>query len=65
MLTLIVYVIVALVVAGLVVWLVDSFPISPPFKLAIRVLVILALCIWLLSLIGVIGPFPGTARHHW
>jgi len=53
----IVTIIVVLIVLGLIWWLVDALlPIPAPFKTAIKVVLILALCLWLLSLVGIIGP---------
>lgn len=50
-------VIVTLVILGLV--LVESYiPMSPPIRTVLRVIVVLLLCLWLLSLAGVYtGPF--------
>jgi preprotein translocase subunit SecE len=42
-------VIIVLVVVGLVWWLIDTqLPLAPPIKLVIRVIIILAVCLWLL-----------------
>lgn len=46
--------IIVLVIAGVVLYLVENYiPMSPPFKLVIRVVVILLLVVWLLNLIGI------------
>ena len=50
-------VIVVLVVIGVVLWLINTYvPMQPPFKTILNVIIILMLCLWLLSLVGVIGP---------
>lgn len=47
-------VIVALVVIGLILYLVENYiPMSPPIKVILRVVVILVLVLWLLRLFGV------------
>jgi hypothetical protein len=47
--------ILVLIVIGLLLYLVESvLPIDPQIKLVIRVLIVLAVIIWLLSLVGVI-----------
>jgi hypothetical protein len=46
-----------LVIVGLVLYLVETYiPMSPPIKTVIRVLVVLFLCVWLLQLVGFVGP---------
>lgn len=53
--TSIVQVIVALVVVGLIWWLVDSqLPLPPPIKVVIRVILVLVVCLWLLRLAGLL-----------
>lgn len=52
----IIQILVVLVIAGVVLWLVESYiPMAAPFKVVIRVVVILLLCLWLLSLFGLLG----------
>ena len=46
--------IVAVLVAGVVVYLADALPLEQPFKNAIRLLVILALLLYLLRVAGMI-----------
>lgn len=49
-------ILIVLIIVGVVLYLVETYiPLSPPIKVVIRVLVILVLCLWLLSLFG-IGP---------
>ena len=49
--------IVVVVVVGVCLWLVETYlPISPPVKVVLRVVVVLALVLWLLRL------FVGTVR---
>ncbi len=49
--------IVTLVVVGLILWLCETYiPMSPPIKTVLRVVVVLVLIVWLLQLIGFVGP---------
>ncbi len=58
----IITILVVLIVAGLILWLVETqLPIAAPFKLAVRVILVLCLCLWLLSLVGVLS-FPVVLR---
>lgn len=53
-------IIVVLVVLGLVLYLVENYiPMDPMFRTILRVVVVLALCLWLLSWAGVIGGGHG------
>lgn len=46
--------IVVLIVAGLIVWLVNSYlPIAQPFKIAIVVLIVVVVCVYLLNAVGI------------
>ena len=50
-------IIIVLAVAGLCLYLVENFiPMAPPFKVIIRVVVVLVLIVWLLQAFGVVGP---------
>lgn len=50
-------VVIALIVAALIIYVVDNLPlVEPPFRNVLKVLVILILIIYLLSLIGVRIP---------
>jgi hypothetical protein len=50
-------ILVVLVILGLCLYLVERFiPMAEPIKLVIRVVVVLLLIVWLLSLIGVVSP---------
>ena len=50
-----------LVIVGVALYFVETYiPLSPPFKLAIRVVVVLALVLWLLSVFGILH---GTGVH--
>ncbi len=60
-------IIVALVVVGLVLYLIDIIPMDGTIKQIIRLIVIIAVIIWLLQVFGVIGSVgglfhPGPAR---
>jgi len=53
---------VVLVIAGLCLYLVETYvPLSPPIKVVIRVVVVLLLILWLLQLFG-IADFPVVRR---
>jgi hypothetical protein len=59
--------IVLLVVVGLVLWLVETqIPMDPTIKTIIRIVIVLAVIIWLLSLVGLlparIGALSPPAR---
>ena len=49
--------IVVIVIAGLGLYLVENFvPMAPPFKILLRVLVVLLIVLWLLQVFGITGP---------
>lgn len=48
---------VGLLIVGLVWWLIDYLPIPPPFKMVAHIVLVVFIIIWLLSFIGVVGPF--------
>lgn len=57
----IVQVLVVLVVAGLIVYLINTYvPMAPPIKTVLNVVVVLILCVWLLRFFGITGSsfFP-------
>ncbi len=63
----IISIIVSLVVVGLVLYLVDIIPMDRTIKQIIRVIVIIAVIVWLLQAFGVIGSVgsllhPGPSR---
>jgi len=45
-----------LVVIGVVLYLLESLPMDPTIKIVIRVVVIIAVCLWLLSALSGVGP---------
>ena len=48
--------IIVLVVIGLVLYLIENYiPMSPPIKTVLRVVVVLALCVWLLNAFGIVN----------
>jgi hypothetical protein len=62
-------VIVALVVVGLVLYLIDIIPMDGTIKHIIRLIVIIAVIIWLLQVFGIIGSVgslfhPAPVRIH-
>jgi hypothetical protein len=49
-------IIVVLVVIGLVLYLIENYvPMAQPVKTVLRVVVVLALCIWLLNAFGIVN----------
>jgi hypothetical protein len=52
---------VVLVVAGLILWAVTQFPLDPVLARVIRVIVIVAVCLWLISLL--LGGGLGLGYH--
>jgi hypothetical protein len=49
-------IIIVLVILGLVMYLVDTYvPMAQPIKTVLYVVVVLALCVWLLNLFGIIS----------
>jgi hypothetical protein len=52
-------IIVALVVVGLVLYLIDIIPMDGTIKRIIRLIIIIAVIIWLLQVFGVIGSVGG------
>jgi hypothetical protein len=64
----IIQVIVALAIVGLVLWVIEQIPMDATIARIIRVIVIVAVCIWLLTvLVGLFGGgaslFPTYAPH--
>ncbi len=50
---------VTLVVVGLLLWAVNSIiPMAEPFKKIVNVVVIVAVCLWLLSAFGLLAGVP-------
>lgn len=59
-------IIMVLVVLGLVWWLFSSYVlphVPDPFRTIIIIVLVLAVCLWLLSLVGILGPFNWNLRH--
>lgn len=55
-------VVLVLIVIGMLVWLEETYlPVAAPFKTIIRVVIIIAVCLWLLGLVGLI-PDLGAIR---
>jgi uncharacterized protein YhhL (DUF1145 family) len=49
---------VTLVVIGVLLYLVNTvIPMAPPIKTIINVIVVLCVCLWLLEIFGLIGPW--------
>jgi hypothetical protein len=45
---------ITLIVLGVILWLVNTYiPMPPPIKLVINVVIVLALCLWLLQAFGI------------
>ena len=52
----IITIIVVLVVIGLVLYLIETYvPMAQPIKTVLRVVVVLALCLWLLHALGIVN----------
>lgn len=52
----IIQILIVLIVVGFLLYLAETYiPLSPPFKLMIRVVAVLALCLFLLSAFGIVG----------
>jgi len=50
-------VLIVLVILGVALYLIETYvPMAPPIKVVIRVVVILFVVLWLLQLVGVLGP---------
>jgi hypothetical protein len=49
---------IVLVIFGVIWWLIETaLPLPPTIRMVIRVVLVLFLCLWLLSLIGVVPRF--------
>ncbi len=49
-------VIIYIAIVGLIMWLVNKYvPMAEPFKTILNIVVVVALCIWLLSVFGLLG----------
>jgi hypothetical protein len=56
-------ILVVLVVVGVLLYLVEAvIPMDASIKLVIKVIVILAVCLWLLQIFGLLGGHPVTLR---
>lgn len=58
-------ILIALVVAGLFLWLVDQFPLDPAIVKMIRAVVIVVVCLWLLYVVAGFfgaGTWPSLRR---
>lgn len=52
-------VIIALIVVGVLLWLVNNYiPMDNKIKNILNIVVVVAVILWLLSIFGVIGPLP-------
>lgn len=56
-------IIVAIAVAGVLVWLVGLIPMDPKFHLAIRVIAVIALVLWIADGIGAFGHGHGPLDY--
>jgi len=55
--------VIVLAVLGLILYLVETYiPMAPPFKMVIRIVIVIALCIWLLNLAGMTDFYVGHRR---
>lgn len=54
-----IYVVIVLVVAGFLLWLINTYiPMARPIKTILNVVVVIAIIIWLLSVFGIINVIP-------
>jgi hypothetical protein len=65
---LLIQIVVALILAGFLYWLITLLPLPPPFPTVIRVVVVIALILWLVSMFW--GGFGGLGfgdgyHEHW
>ena len=62
----IIQIIVVLLVMDLVWWLFSTYVlprVPDPFKTIIIVILVVAVCLWLLSLVGILGPLNWSLRR--
>ncbi len=53
-------IVVILVVAGLLMWLINTYiPMAAPIKSLLNIVVFVVILVWLLQVFGVIGPIAG------
>ena len=62
MLSLLIYIIVTLIVVGLLLYLVNFLPLSPPIPQLIRVVVVIFAVLWIISLLL---PMVGSGTPHF
>ena len=56
-------VIISIVVVGVILWMVETYvPMSPPIKSILRVVIVLALILWLVRVFGLLGGGPVVLR---
>jgi len=59
MIGLLIQAVLGLVIIGAVLYLIETYvPMSPPIQIVIRLLVVIALCLWLLRLFGFAANLP-------
>lgn len=56
-------IVIVLIVVGLVLWVVSQFLLDPTIARIIRVIVIVVVCLWLLSLVWPYFTVPYTPRR--
>jgi hypothetical protein len=56
---------VALIIVGLIFYLITLLPLPPPFPLIIRVVLILICILWLASQLGAFGSVGANSRIHF
>ncbi len=61
-------IIVALVVVGLLLWAIEQIPMDPTIARVIRVVIVVVVCLWLLSVLvqlfgGGVSLFPSPLGH--
>jgi hypothetical protein len=54
-------IVVVLVVVGLLLWLINTYiPMAASIKSLLNIVIFVVVLVWLLQVVGVIGPLPGV-----
>jgi hypothetical protein len=61
----IIQLIVVLAVVGIILWAIGQLPIDAAVMKLIKVVVIVVLALWVLSLFGLLPDGPVPRLHHW
>jgi len=59
-----IHIVIVLIIVGVLLWLEEAYiPMAAPFKVIIRVVVIVAVCIWLLNITGILDAGRPIRLH--